>query len=207
DYSLFYLQREREERRRGAAPGASLLTAARTSGRAVLISGFTVLIAMAGLFFAGNPIFTAIGLATEVVVLLAMVGSVTVLPALLHRLRDRVDRGRIPFVQRRGGRDEGRVWSAILRPALARPWLAVILAAGVLLAAASPVLSMHTKLPSFTDLPHNVPIVRTYARLIHAFPGSPTPAVVVIRAQNVRAPWVQRQVAAMETRALAAGIA
>jgi RND superfamily putative drug exporter len=203
DYSLFYLQREREERRHGAEPRAALLTAAGTSGRAVLVSGLTVLIAMAGLFLAANPIFTSMGVGTEVVVLLAMIGSVTVLPALLHRLGDRVDRGRLPFVHR--SRGEGRFWSAILRPALARPWLAVLLAGGALLAAAAPTLTMHTKLPSFTDLPHGVPIVQTYERLIRAFPGSPTPAVVVLRAGDVRSPSVRKQVAELERRALASG--
>jgi RND superfamily putative drug exporter len=206
DYSLFYLQREREERRGGSDPHASLLTAARTSGRAVLISGITVLIAMAGLFLAGNPIFTSMGLATEVVVLLAMVGSVTVLPALLHRLGDRVDRGRLPLPKPGGARGEGRIWRSILRPALARPWIAVVISGGALLLFAAPTLTMHTKLPSFTDLPHDVPIVQTYGRLIRAFPGSPTPAVVVVRAQDVQAPRVQAQVRALQERAIAAGI-
>jgi uncharacterized membrane protein YdfJ with MMPL/SSD domain len=201
DYSLFYLQREREERAAGRAPEAALLTAAQTSGRAVLISGLTVLIAMAGLFIAGNPIFTSMGIGTEVVVLLAMIGSVTVLPALLHRLGDRIDKGRLPFRRKR----EGRVWRAILRPALRRPWLAVLIAGGGLLAAAAPTLTMHTKLPSFTDLPHNVFIVRTYERMIRAFPGSPTPAVIVVRAADVTAPAVASQVAALEQRALASG--
>ncbi len=205
DYSLFYLQREREERRGGASPHESLMTAARTSGRAVLISGMTVLIAMAGLFLAGNAIFTSMGLATEVVVLLAMIGSVTVLPALLHRLGDRVDRGRVPFVHGAGG--EGRLWRAILRPALAHPLVALVVAGGALLAAAAPTLTMHTKLPSFTDLPHNVPIVRTYERVIRAFPGAPTPAVVVLRAPNVRAAAVQAQVQSLKRRALASGAA
>src|SRR4051794_21988288 len=201
DYSLFYLQREREERAAGRAPEAALLTAAQTSGRAVLISGLTVLIAMAGLFIAGNPIFTSMGIGTEVVVLLAMIGSVTVLPALLHRLGPRIDKGRLPFRRKR----EGRVWQAILRPALRRPWLAVLIAGGGLLAAAAPTLTMHTKLPSFTDLPHDVPIVRTYERMIRAFPGSPTPAVIVVRAADVTAPAVASRVAALEQRALASG--
>jgi RND superfamily putative drug exporter len=204
DYSLFYLQREREERHSGAPPHEALLTAAGTSGRAVLISGVTVLIAMAGLFFAGNPIFTSMGLATEIVVLLAMVGSVTVLPALLHALGDRVDRGRVPFIGRTV-RGEGRLWRAILHPALARPKLAVVGAGGLLLLAAAPTLTIHTKLPSFTDLPKNVPIVRTYERVIAAFPGAPTPAVVVLRAPDVTAPSVQAQVRALERRALRSG--
>jgi uncharacterized membrane protein YdfJ with MMPL/SSD domain len=206
DYSLFYLQRHREERRRGASSQAALLTASRTSGRAVLISGMTVLIAMAGLFFAGNPIFTSMGLATEVVVLLAMVGSVTVLPALLRRLGDRVEVGRLPVPRRyRDARGEARLWPAILRPVLAHPAPAALCAAGLLLAAAAPTLAMHTKLPSFTDLPHNVPIVKTYLRLIRIFPGAPTPAVVVIRADDVTSGSIQREVRTLERRALASG--
>jgi len=203
DYSLFYLQREREERHRGSGSHTALLTAARTSGRAVLVSGTTVLIAMAGLFFAGNPIFTSMGIATMVVVFLAMIGSVTVLPALLRALGDRVDRGRVPFLHGTGG--EGRIWRRILHPALARPKLTVVAAAGALLLAAAPVLTMHTKLPSFTDLPHDVPIVRTYQRLIAAFPGSPTPAVIVLKASDVTAPAVRTQVANLERRAIASG--
>ena len=204
DYSLFYLQREREERRGGASPDRSLLTAARTSGRAVLVSGTTVLIAMAGMFFAGNPIFTSMGAATIIVVFLAMIGSVTVLPALLHRLGDRVEGGRIPFLHG-GVRGEGRMWRSILRPALRRPGIAALLSGGLLFALALPVLTMHTKLPSFTDLPHNLAIVRTYERMTRAFPGAPTPAVVVMRGHPVTAPNVQAQVRELQRRALASG--
>jgi RND superfamily putative drug exporter len=201
DYSLFYLQREREERHRGASPRMALLTAANTSGRAVLISGMTVLIAMSGMFIAGNPIFTSMGIATMIVVFLAMVGSVTVLPALLRALGDRVDRGRVPFLHGTGG--EPKIWNAILRPALQRPGLSVVLAASFLLVAASPLLGMHTKLPSFTDLPHNVPIVRSYERMISAFPGSPTPAVIVLHRGDVRSPGTQAAVRELKRRALA----
>jgi uncharacterized membrane protein YdfJ with MMPL/SSD domain len=202
DYSLFYLQREREERRRGNDAHRSLLTAAATSGQAVLISGTTVLIAMAGLFFAGNTIFTSMGIATMVVVFVAMIGSVTVLPALLRGLGSRVDVGRVPLFRLRG---EGRMWRAILRPVLARPALSALLAAGVLVAAASPLLSMHTKLPSFTDLPRSLAIVSTYDRVIAAFPGSPVPAEVIVRAPDVTSPAMRRQFATLERRAVASG--
>ena len=87
DYSLFYLRREREERYAGATPHDALMTAARTSGQAVLISGTTVLIAMAGMFVSGNSLFTTIGLGTMIVVLAAMVGSLTVLPAVMSPAR------------------------------------------------------------------------------------------------------------------------
>lgn len=203
DYSLFYLQREREERRRGSEPHASLLTAAATSGQAVLISGATVLIAMAGLFFAGNTIFTSMGLGTMVVVFVAMIGSVSVLPSLLHALGDRIDRGRLPFTRGRGG--ESAVWRAILRPALKRPAWSACLAAVFLLAAASPVLSMHTKLPSFTDLPRNLALVRTYERITVAFPGSPAPAKIVVRSGNMTTPRASAQIRALERLALASG--
>src|SRR5204863_5742392 len=117
DYSLFYLRREREERRRGRTPHEALLAAARTSGQAVLISGATVLIAMAGMFVSGNSLFTSIGLGTMIVVLAAMIGSLTVLPAVLRRLGENVEKGRIPFF-RRHPRDDGawgRFVGAVLR--------------------------------------------------------------------------------------------
>src|SRR6185503_10098518 len=95
DYSLFYIKREREERAAGREPDAALAAAAATSGRSVLISGFTVLIAMAGLFFAGDKTYLSFGIATMTVVGVAMLGSLTVLPALLSKLGPRVDKGRI----------------------------------------------------------------------------------------------------------------
>ena len=92
DYSMFYLKREREERAAGRSPQAALAAAAATSGRSVLISGLTVMVAMAGMFLTGGATFASFGLATMMVVAVAMVGSLTVLPALLSRLGDNVDR-------------------------------------------------------------------------------------------------------------------
>ena len=90
DYCMFYLRREREERARGRDPGTSLRIAAATSGRSVLVSGLTVVVAMSGMFLSGMLLFDGFGLATILVVLVAMLGSVTVLPALLSLLGDRV---------------------------------------------------------------------------------------------------------------------
>src|SRR3954454_19449908 len=83
DYSMFYLRREREERAAGKSAQAALEAAAATSGRSVLISGLTVMVAMAGLFLTGDPTFASFGYATMIVVAVAMLGSLTVLPALL----------------------------------------------------------------------------------------------------------------------------
>ena len=206
DYSLFYLRREREERAAGLEPNRALARAASTSGQAVLISGVTVLIAMAGMFFASNKIFTSIGLGTMIVVFAAIVGSLSVLPALLHKLGDRVEKGRLPILGRlRRPAGESRFWGAILRPVLRHPIVAVVVSSGALLAAAAPVLGMHTKLPSLTDLPHSLPIVRTYQHLQQAFPGAQTPAEVVVKAPNVTTPAYQGAYAQGQNLALGTG--
>ena len=110
DYSLFYMRREREERAAGRSEGAALAAAAATSGRAVLVSGITVLIAMAGMFLSGDKTFMSFSIGAMIVVAVAMVGSLTVLPAVLSTLGDQVEKGRIPFVHRfRGNSGDGRV--------------------------------------------------------------------------------------------------
>ncbi|HMK12952.1 MAG TPA: MMPL family transporter, partial [Acidimicrobiales bacterium] len=203
DYSLFYLRRAREERDRGHPPHEALLLAARTSGQAVLISGATVLIAMAGMFVAGNSLSTTIGLGTMIVVLAAMIGSLTVLPALLSRLGDNVDRIHIPLISGRPS-DTGP-WSRFIAAVLRRPVVALVVSGGTLLILAMPALSLHTKLPNLTDLPRDLKIVRTYERIQQAFPGSQTPAVVVVKAPNVTTPKMQHAYELFRQRALATG--
>ena len=137
DYSLFYLRREREERAAGRSPEAALEIAAATSGRSVLISGFTVMVAMAGLFLTGDATFASFGYATIIVVAVAMLGSLTVLPALLSKLGDRVYRLHVPLVRRRR-RSSARGWragAAIVDAVLRRPLLSASLAGGLLIAA------------------------------------------------------------------------
>ena len=111
DYSLFYIRRERDERRAGRSESAALEAAAATSGRAVLISGVTVMIAMAGMFFSGDKTFMSFAIGTMLVVAVAMLGSLTVLPAMLSWLGDRVEKARVPFVSRlRRDDGESRFW-------------------------------------------------------------------------------------------------
>ena len=204
DYSLFYLRREREERRRGRPPGEALRVTAATSGQAVLVSGLTVLIAMAGMLLAGNPVFTSIGIGTMIMISVAIVGSLTILPALLSRLEDGVDRGRIPFVPRLARADgEPRLWGAVVTAVTRRPLVSLVLAAGALLALASPALSMHTRLLGYTDLPRSLPVIRAYNDIQAAFPGAQTPAEVVVKARNVRAPRVVAAGEELVRRALA----
>jgi uncharacterized membrane protein YdfJ with MMPL/SSD domain len=184
DYSMFYLRREREERARGNSERASLDAAAATSGRAVLVSGITVMIAMAGMFLAGAKTFTAFATGTILVVAIALVGSLTVLPAVLATLGDRVNKGRIPGLQPEKRTGESRFWNAILDRVLRHPSIAAAASVALLLVLASPALDIHTATPGIESLPRDLPVMRTYDRIQAAFPGSPAPAVVVVHGPN-----------------------
>src|SRR5262249_14760852 len=145
DYSLFYLRRYREERAHGRSPAAALERAAATSGRAVLVSGLTGMAAMAGMLLMGTRVFQGFGVATILVVAIALVGSLTVLPAVISKLGDRIDRGRIPFLRRLVASDgESRLWGKIVGGVLRRPVLWGALAALVLVVLAIPALRLPT---------------------------------------------------------------
>ncbi len=193
DYSMFYLRRKMEERDAGRSSEAALEFAAATSGKAVLISGVTVMIAMAGMFLAGNAVFTSFAIGTMLVVAVAMLGSVTVLPAVLSKLGDGVEKARVPFIGRLRHRNHGesRVWGFVIDKALAKPVVSVVLAGGILLALAIPALNMHTINPGAAGLPKSLPIVQTYDRIQAEFPGGPMPAVVAVQADDVTTPAIQ----------------
>ena len=206
DYSLFYLKREREERAAGRSPEAALEAAAATSGRSVLISGITVMIAMAGMLFAGKD-FAAFGVATMLVVAVAVIGSLTVLPALLSKLGDNVDRLRVPFVHRLSRSDgEGRIWGAIVDRVLRRPVLSVVLAGGLLLALALPALTLHTAEPGPDTYPQSIPVMKTYNRLQEAFPGTEISANVVVKAPNLNSAEAKEAIGQLQWRALLTGL-
>jgi uncharacterized membrane protein YdfJ with MMPL/SSD domain len=206
DYSLFYLRREREERAAGRSERAALEAAAATSGRSVLISGLTVITAMAGMFLTGDGTFASLGLAAITVVAVAMLGSLTVLPALLSRLGDKVDKVRVPFVSRlRRDDGEGRIWGAIVDRVLRRPKLSVALAAGLLLALAAPALQLRMVQPGPETLPQHLPAIKAYNQMQESFPGNALPANVVVKAPNVNAPVMKTAIRKLEQRALASG--
>src|ERR687888_855141 len=140
DYTMFYLKREREERRAGRSERAALEAAAATSGRAVLISGFTVMTAMAGMFLTGDSSFGSVAMGTILVVAVAVLGSLTVLPALLSRLGDRGNKARLPLLHRLQRPDGGRFWGWAVDRVLQRPVVAAALSAGLLVALALPAL-------------------------------------------------------------------
>ncbi|MGA8297806.1 MAG: MMPL family transporter, partial [Acidimicrobiales bacterium] len=205
DYSMFYLRRKLEERRTGLDSDSALSVAATTSGKAVLISGLTVMTAMAGMFFAGSSVFSSLAMGTMAVVAIAIVGSVTVLPAIISMLGDRVEKGRVPFIAKRRERGSSPVWKFIVERVLRRPALAASLATGALLLVAFPALSLHTVDPGTVGLPRNLPIMSTYQRIQQAFPGAPISAEVVIRAKDVTKPSIAKAVDEMGKAAIRSG--
>ncbi|MGA8247136.1 MAG: MMPL family transporter [Nocardioides sp.] len=208
DYCMFYLRREREERAQGQDPETALRIAAATSGRSVLVSGLTVVVAMSGMFLSGMLIFEGFATAAILVVLVAVIGSVTVLPALLSLLGDHVDLGRVPGLARmRRPGDGSKVWGAILERVLRRPALSVVAAVGFLLVLATPVLGIHTEQLSLDKLlPTDASIMQSYRHISTEFPGGPAPARVVVRAPDVRSGDVTAAVADFKTRAAATGL-
>ncbi len=205
DYSLFYLKREREERAAGRSEGAALQAAAATSGRAVLISGLTVMTAMAGMFLTGDKTFSSFAMATIMVVAIAVLGSLTVLPALLSRLGDRVNKVRVPFLHRLQRPGGGRGWSWILDRVLRRPVVSVVVSTAILVALALPALGMKTVVPGAEAFPKDLEAVQVYDRLQRSFPGEADPAAVVVRAPSVDAPQVSAAIDNLRARALESG--
>jgi uncharacterized membrane protein YdfJ with MMPL/SSD domain len=204
DYSMFYLRREREEREAGRSEEAALAAAAATSGRAVLVSGFTVIIAMAGMYFAGTPTFQSFATGTILVVAVALVGSLTVLPAILSWLGDRIEKGTVPFLRRRSwNTGESGAWARILDPVLRHPWISLALSVGLLVFLALPAFRLHTANESVESLPQDVPSIQTYNRIQAAFPGGGIPAVVVVSSDNGTTPQVRQGIARMVAQAKA----
>jgi uncharacterized membrane protein YdfJ with MMPL/SSD domain len=217
DYSLFYLSRERQERAAGRDRASALRVAAATSGRSVLISGLIVMTGLVGMLLSGMATFESLGLAAIVVVFVAMLGSVTVLPAVLSLLGDRVELGRIPLPGRRRGTTapdggpvgrsaRGGAWDFVLRQVLARPVLFAAASAAIMLGLAAPALGMHTQTLSLGQLlPWNSAQASASRQIAAEFPGGPAPAEIVVKSRDIGALQVRRAIASFETAALHAG--
>ncbi len=211
DYSLFYLRREREERARGAGHLDAVEIAAATSGHAVVVSGIAVTIAMAGMFLANDAIFSSLAVGSILVVLVSVLGSLTVLPALLAKLGRWVDRPRIPLLWRLtaarraadGTAARPRFWSALLRPALRYPVVTLLISAGALVALAVPAAGMTLKLTGIQDVPRSTPVMKAYDRMTAAFPSTGTTHVVVVRAAADQAGAVAAALTDLGNRAAA----
>lgn len=191
DYSLFYVKRMREEHARlNLRPGRdsarqrrleAIEIAAETSGHSVVVSGLAVLISMVGLYLAHDAVFASLATGSIIVVAIAVLGSLTVLPGLLAKLGQAIDRPRVPLLWRLTAQTRTpRLWPALLRPSLQRPGATLLVATGALILLALPALTLKLHSDSAASLPKSIPVVGTMHRLEQAFPGSQVTDDIVV---------------------------
>ena len=200
DYSLFILSRYREERLDGREKLDAIATAGATASRAVLFSGIAFVLAMLGLLLVPSTIFRSLAAGAILVGIVSVVAALTLLPALLALFGDRVNALRIPFFGRaaeRAGR-EGRFWGAIVHSVMRRPVLSLVLAAGLLIALAAPVLALDTGTSGAATLPDRFESKQGYLLLREEFPKESTEPVEIAVAGDVETAAVKAAVARLE---------
>jgi RND superfamily putative drug exporter len=200
DYSLFIVSRYREERARGRDQGAGIAAAGATANRAVLVSGLTVVLALAGMLLIPSTVFRSLAVGAIVVVLVAVVASLTLVPALLAVLGDRIDKLRVPAL----GRDTGDaaqtkgLWAGIARTVMAHPAVSLVLAVGVLVLAASPLLGIRTGLAGVSTLPEDTQSRQAFTVLANEFAGGLTQPAQIVIDGAVTTPAVQQAITRLE---------
>ena len=183
DYGLFIVSRYREERAAGRSELDAIAATGATANRAVLFSGLAFVLAMSGLLLVPDSVLRSLGVGALTVGLVAVFAALTLVPALLGLLGDRVNAIRIPIVGRvvdSAGR-EGRLWSRIARAVMRRPVLSLVLSVGLLLAAAVPVLDLRLSQPGLRSFPDSAPSRQGFAALEEEFGvGTVDSAIVVV---------------------------
>jgi putative drug exporter of the RND superfamily len=197
DYSLFVISRYREERTRGREPPAAIEAAGATASRAVLFSGTAFVIAMLGMLIVPNTVMRSLAAGAILVGLTSLTAALTLLPALLGLLGDRVNSLRIPLA---GGSSENRFWNAIVRRVLGRPALSLLLACSVLIALAVPVLSLKIGTNGVSTLPDRFVSKRGYLALQRSFPGATADPVRVVVADHASDPRVRSALRRLQAR-------
>jgi putative drug exporter of the RND superfamily len=203
DYSLFYVKRAREERHRGLGHLDAIELAAETSGHSVLVSGLAVIVSMLGLFFARDAVFDSLALGSIVVVAVAVIGSLTVLPAMLVKLGRLIDRPRVPVLWRIATQTrEPRLWPALLGPALNRPGRTLVVSVLLLGALALPALGLRLQTDTARSLPTSIPQTQTLNRLTAEYPSRNTTHLIVVRAPAGESKTVAAQLSSLRKTAV-----
>jgi RND superfamily putative drug exporter len=184
DYSLFFLKRVREEREREGGQishAVAVELAASTSGRAVLVSGFAVLVSLIGLYVADDVIFSSIATGSILVVMIAMLSSLTVLPALLVKLGHRVESHRLSLFERRiKSSNSVSLLSTIMKPALRHPLATFLVATIAMIIISLPVIDLHQTVEGKETFPRSMPAMATYDRLTKAFPAEGVTHIIAV---------------------------
>ena len=192
DYALFILSRYREERVRGLEKIDAIVASGATASRAVLFSGIAFVLAMFGMLLVPDTILRSLALGAILVGIVSVLAALTLLPAVLSLLGDRVNALRIPVIGRRAissAGSESRFWSALVRRVMRRPLVSLVAATALLLAAAVPVLAIDTGFSGLSTLPDRFPSKQGFDALNRDFPGiGVDPAQIVVQGDVSSAP-------------------
>ena len=184
DYSLFIVSRYREERTDGREKPNAIATAGATASRAVLFSGLAFVLAMIGMTLVPDTVLRSLAVGAILVGIVSVAAALTLLPAVLSLLGDRVNALRVPYFGRRVGQQaasESRFWGRIVRGVMRAPAISLTVAVIALLAVASPVLSLRTGATGISTLPDRFPSKQGYLLLQRSFPGQTVyPAQIVV---------------------------
>jgi uncharacterized membrane protein YdfJ with MMPL/SSD domain len=188
DYALFVISRFREERARGLDKDAAIAMTAATASRAVLFSGTTFVIALLGLFLVPTNVLRSMAAGAIIVGVVSVAAALTLLPAVLSLLGDRINALRIPFVGTHLGRAdaaEGRVWRSVITRVIRRPVISLAVTGGLMLLAAVPVLGLHIGQSGVATLPDSLPSKQGYLAVARYFPGQdPNPVEIVTQGSS-----------------------
>ncbi len=198
DYSLFILSRFREERAQGREKLDAIETAGATASRAVLFSGAAFVLAMTGLELVPNTIMRSLATGAILVGIVSVVAALTLLPAVLSLLGDRIDSLRIPYFGRASAGEESRFWGRIVRAVMRRPVVSLVAAVAILLAAAVPVLSLETGTAGISTLPDRFESKQGFLLLNREFPGQTTDPVRIAVEGDSALPDVRAAVEELE---------
>ncbi|HEX7133305.1 MAG TPA: MMPL family transporter [Iamia sp.] len=207
DYSLFFVKRQREERQRGLGPVDAVEVAAATAGHSILVAGVAVIVSVSALLLVGNVIFSGLAVGAILVVAVAMLGSLTVVPALVGKLGRWVDRPRVPLLWRLAARTRpGAISGRLVAPVLRRPGVALAVSGVVALALAAPALTLRMEESTIEQLPDGIAAVDALERVQADFPTEGDEIVVVARASSAAgAADVERALGSLATEAEASG--
>ena len=173
DYSLFILTRYREEREQERTIGAAIIAAEATSGRAVVFSGTAVVLALAGMLIVPDTVLRSLGIGAILATAVSVLAALTLLPAVLALVGDRVNALAVPFLHRsqhRAGEDGG-FWSAVARVVMRHPTVALVASVAFLLTLAIPGLGLNTGSSGISTLPDSAPSKQGFELLQRSFPG------------------------------------
>ncbi|MGH3018578.1 MAG: MMPL family transporter [Gaiellaceae bacterium] len=198
DYSLFILSRFREERAEGREKVDAIVTAGATASRAVLFSGAAFVLAMTGLELVPNTIMRSLATGAILVGIVSVIAALTLLPAVLSLLGDRVNAVRIPFFGRATAGAESRFWGRIVHAVMRRPVVSLVAAVALLLAAAVPVLSLDTGTAGISTLPERFESRQGFELLNREFPGQTTDPVQIAVDGDASSPEVRTAVGRLE---------